>query len=251
MLALILKELRSYTRSRKYRRLHFLTLAALTLLLFVATVEFYAQSRTGAAVDVGKQAYTLFLVALFLTQFLVPRHAVEALHSERHRHATNGALLRLTPLSDWHILAGKLSAVVLWELWGVWLTIPLLALSSYIGGFALPQLLKCGAVLIGSCIFFALIGTSFALWHSPIRAKGISYGAALLITFLPLIPLPHIDALPMLEAMSPLCALLAILRSEPRQLWVWNVALFCVLAVPLFWLGTKRSITSFKLQTSV
>ena len=236
MFAIILKELRSYTLSRKYRRLHFLTLGALTLLLFVATVEFYAQSRTGAAVDVGKQTYTLFIVALFLTQFFVPRHAVEALHSE----ATNGALLRLTPLSAWQIVAGKLSAVVLWELWRVWLTIPLLAFSCYIGGFAVAQLLKCGVVLLVSCILFALIGISFACWHPPIRAKSIGYGVVLLITFLPLILFPQ-GALPVLEAMSPLCALLSILRLEPTQLWVWNVALTCVLSVLLFCIGAMRN----------
>ena len=237
MFAIILKELRSYTLSRKYRRLHFLTLGALTLLLFVATVEFYAQSRTGAAVDVGKQTYTLFIVALFLTQFFVPRHAVEALHSE----AADGALLRLTPLSPWQIVAGKLSAVVLWELWRVWLTIPLLALSRYIGGFAVVQLLKCGAVLFVSCILFALIGISFACWHPPIRAKSIGYGVVLLLTFLPLILFPQTGALPILEAMSPLCALLSILRLESTQLWVWHVALTCVLSVLLFCLGAMRS----------
>ena len=243
MLAIILKELRSYTLSRKYRRLHFLTLGALTLLLFVATVEFYAQSRTGAAVDVGKQAYTLFIVALFLTQFFVPRHAVEALHSE----AADDALLRLTPLSSWQIVAGKLSAVVLWELWRVWLTIPLLALSGYIGGFAVAQLLKCGAVLLVSCILFALIGISFACWHPPIRAKSIGYGVVLLITFFPLIPFPQ-GALPILEAMSPLCALLSILRLESSRLWVWHVALSCVLSVLLFCIGAMRNA---KLSESV
>ena len=233
MLAIILKEFRSYTRCRKYRLLHFLTLGALTLLLFVATVEFYAQSRTGAAVNVGKQTYTLFIVALFLTQFLVPRHAVEAMHSE----VTDGALLRLTPLSAWQIVAGKLSAVVLWEVWRVWLTVPLLALSSYIGGFAVGQLLKCGVVLLVSCTLFALIGISFARWHPPIRAKSMGYGIVLLLTFLPMVP----NALPMLEAMSPLCALLSILRFDLPQLWLWNVALFCVLSVLLFCICAVRN----------
>lgn len=243
MLAIILKELRSYTRCRKHRRLHFLTLGALTLLLFVATVEFYAQSRTGAAVDVGKQTYTLFIVGLFLTQFLVPRHAVEAMHSEAadgeatDSAAIDDALLRLTPLSAWQIVAGKLSAVVLWEVWRVWLTVPLLALSSYIGGFAVGQLLKCGVVLLVSCALFALIGISFARWHPPIRAKSMGYGVVLLLTFLPMIP----NALPMLEAMSPLCALLSILRFDLPQLWLWNVALFCVLSVLLFCICAVRN----------
>ena len=234
MLAIILKELRSYARSRKYLRLHFLTLSVLTLLLFVATVEFYAQSRTGAAVDVGKQTYTLFIVALFLTQFFVPTacRRSTAQRSDERRAASAHTAIALA-----HLLAGKLSAVVFWELWRIWLTVPLLALSSYIGGFSLPQLLKCGAVLIMSCLLFAQTGISFACWHPPIRAKSISYGVVLLITFLPLIP----NAPAMLEAMSPLCALLSILRSEPTQLWVWHVALSCVLSVLLFCVSAMRN----------
>lgn len=240
MLAIILKDLRFYTHSRKYRRIQFLTLCILAFLLFVATVEFYAHRRMGIAIDVGKQAYTLFIIALFMAQFWVPRHAVETLHMEHVHNASqgsdggNGALLQLTPLVNWKILAGKLSAVVLWALWSVWLTIPLLALSSYIGGLALSQLVSCGALLLVSCIFFSLIGIGIALWHSPALAKGISCGFVLLITFLPLIPGPHFDAIPMFEAMSPLCALLSVVRSDPTHLWVWHIGLFCGLSFLIF-----------------
>jgi len=246
MLAIILKDLRFYSRSRKYRRIQFLTLCVLALLLFVATVEFYAYRRTGSAIDVGKQVYTLFLIALFLFQFWVPRHAVEALHMERAHHANrvgvgeNGALLQLTPLANWKILAGKLSAVVLWALWSVWLTLPLLALSNYIGGLALAQLVRCGAVLLVSCMFFAMSGIGIALWHAPALAKGISYGFVLFITFLPLIPFPHIEAIPMFAAMSPLCTLLSVIRSDPTQLWVWHIGLFCGLSFLIFPILAKR-----------
>lgn len=246
MLAIILKDLRFYSRSRKYRRIQFLTLCVLALLLFVATVEFYAYRRTGSAIDVGKQVYTLFIIALFLFQFWVPRHAVEALHMERAHNANrggdgeNGALLQLTPLANWKILAGKLSAVVLWALWSVWLTLPLLALSNYIGGLALAQLVRCGAVLLVSCMFFAMSGIGIALWHAPALAKGISYGFVLFITFLPLIPFPHIEAIPMFAAMSPFCTLLSVIRSDPTQLWVWHIGLFCGLSFLIFPILAKR-----------
>lgn len=238
MLAIILKELRCYCNSTKYRRIQFLILCVLTLLLFVATVEFYADSRIGKPIDVGQQTYALFIIVLFITQFFVPRHAVEAWHMEETRgsyqthtqgHGQNGVLLALTPLANWKILTGKLSAVVIWTGWGIWLTIPLLALSSYIGGLAVAQVVRCGAVLLVSCIFYALIGISFALWNSPIRAKSISYGLILLTTFLPLMPVRPFNAIPMFAAMSPLCALFSILSADSMPLWAWNIGLFCLL----------------------
>ena len=150
----------------------------------------------------------------------------------KHTHADmdrNGALLALTPLANWKILTGKLSAVVIWTGWGIWLTIPLLALSSYTGGLAVAQVVRCGVVLLVSCTFYALIGMSFALWNPPIRAKRISYGLVLLTTFLPLIPVSPFSAIPMLAVMSPLSALLSILSPGPTHLWLWNIGLFCLL----------------------
>ena len=249
MLAIILKELCCYCNSTKYRRIQFLILSALILLLFVSTVEFYADSRTGKPIDVGQQTYVLFIIALFITQFFVPRHAVETWHIEGTRrsyhkhpqgHGQNGALLALTPLANWKILTGKLSAVVIWAGWGIWLTIPLLALSGYTGGLAVAQVVRCGAVLLVSCTFYALIGISFALWNPPIRAKSISYGLVLLTTFLPLIPVPPFNAIPMFASMSPLCALLSILSADSTHLWVWNIGLFCLLLLLFFPVSLKQ-----------
>ena len=236
MLTIILKELRCYCNSVKYRRIQFLILCVLAVLLFVATVEFYAYRLTGNAVDVGKQTYMLFIIALFGIQFWVPRHAVETWHIETRLQESggNGFLLALTPLANWKILVGKLCAVVIWMVWSIWLAIPLLALSSYIGGLAVLQLVKCGAVLLVSCILFSLIGTGFGVRNAPLRAKSISYGIVLFITFFPLVPFPPFDAIPMLAAISPLCALLSILSAHPTNLWVWNIGLFCVLSVLIF-----------------
>ena len=249
MLAIILKELHCYCNSTKYRRIQFLIICALALLLFVATVEFYADSRTGKPIDVGKQTYTLFIIALLIVQFWVPRHAVEAWHIEVAQRSysahlrefgQNGALLALTPLTHWKILVGKLSAIVVWTLWSIWLTLPLLALSNYIGGLTVAQLVRCGAVLLVSCIFYALIGVSFALWNSSSRAKSTSYGFILLTTFLPLVPIPPFNAIPLFAAISPLCAVLSILNADPAHLWVWNIGLFFTLFLLLFPILLRR-----------
>ena len=242
MLAVILKDLHCYANSHKYRRIQFLVLCVLALLLFVATTEFYAGSSTGASIDVGKQTYTLFIIALFIAQFLVPRHAVEAMDMEHAYPKTrrpNGALLALAPLENWKILAGKLIAVVFWTTWGIWLTVPLMLLSSYIGGLALAQWVRCSVVLLMSCIFFALVGIGMALWLSSTRAKAISYGCVLFITFLPFIP--SFRGIPGLAAMSPLCALLSILRIGPLHLWIWNVGLFFALSFLIFPILVRRN----------
>ena len=228
MLAIIVKELRCYTNIGKYRRMQLVVLCGFALLLLVGTVEFYAHHT----IDVGKQTYKLCIIFLFIPQFWVPRHAVEAWHIDGN--GTNGVLLALSPLAGWKILLGKLSAVVLWTMWGIWLTIPLFALSSYTGGLAVSQLAKCGVVLLVSCIFFALIGIGFALRNPPIQAKSISYGLVLLLTFLPVIPIPLFDAIPVLDVISPLCVVLSILSANPTHLWLWNIGLFCALSVLIF-----------------
>lgn len=243
MLAIILKDLYCYVSSRKYRRIQFIVLCTLSLVLFMATVEFYAHRREAGAIDVGKQTYMVFVIALFIVQFLVPRHAVEALDMERgylRDDGQNGALLALTSLANWKILAGKLIAVLVWAMWGILLTFPLFALSSYIGGLSLSQWLKCGMVLLVSSIFFALIGISAALWFAATRAKTISYGFVLLITFLPFIPSSLFEDVPMLAAISPLCAFLSIFGTAPMSLWVWNIGLFSVLSVLIFPVLVKR-----------
>ena len=243
MLAVILKDLRYYANSRRYRRIQFIVLCTLAFILFVATVEFYAHRRAVGTIDVGKQTYTLFIVALFVIQFWVPRHAVEALYMERGYPQTggrNGALLALAPLANWKILVGKWVAVVLWTTWGIWLTTPLLALSSYIGGLALSQWVRCGVVLLISCVFFALVGIGIALWTSPTRAKGISYGLVLFITFFPFVPSSLFEAVPVLASMSPLYSLLSILNVGRADLWLWNIGLFCLLSFVIFLVLIRR-----------
>lgn len=237
MLAVILKDLRCYAHSRKYRRIQFIVLGLLSFLMLVGAVELYAHRRIAGTLDVGSQVYTLCIIALLVVQFWVPRHAVEALNMERRHLKTPGqkaALLVLAPLANWQILAGKLIALVLWAMWGIWLTVPLLALSIYIGGLELLQWARCGIVLVMSCIFFILVGIGIALWASPTHAKGISSGFVLLITLLPFVPFSLFEAVPVLAAMSPLCALLSIFRADPTQMWMWNIGLFCTLSALIF-----------------
>ncbi len=237
MLAILFKELHTYCNSAKYRRIQLLVLCAFALLLFLATSEFHDRHRRGETVDVGYQVYTLFILSLFITQFLTPRHAVEAWHAAR-RHRQDGGhadpLLALAPLAHWRILVGKLGAVVVWAAWGIWLTVPLLALSIYIGGVPVSHIVKSAVLLLATCLCYACIGSGFALWCSPTQAKSVSYAIVLFTAVLPLVPAAPFNAVPLLKVLSPLCGLLSVFNAAPNSVWLWNIGLFCGLSLLLF-----------------
>lgn len=247
MLAIVLKDLRTFTNTRKYLIIQFVILTILILILFVGTMEFYAQGtdtdKSVKLIDVGKKTYTIFIITIFFTQFVVPRHAVDAVRLELTgtnlkdsllRNDCNWTLLRLTPLDSWRIIGGKLTSVVLWSFCVIWFTMPLFALSGFLGGMPILQYLQCGIVIFVSCLLYSLIGIGSALYLSPLNAKGISYGIVLTITFGPLLPISPFTEVPLLETLSPLVALFSVFLSNESPLWLWNVGLSSVLCLIIF-----------------
>lgn len=227
MFTVLLKDLSIYTNSRRYRIVQLTVLCCLVLCFFLSTLEFYAQGieqqSSGMFFDVGRHVYSVLAVCIYITQLLIPKHAIESINIERpsnvskyntDKNSDNAALLELTPIPYWKIILGKLSAVVIWWFFGVFLTIPLFTLSLYMGGLSISQLVKCGFILIVNSLFFALVGIMSAIWNHPKRAASISYGIILTINILPLIPITPIDRFPMLDMLSPLHALLAVLSSS-------------------------------------
>lgn len=247
MIAIIIKDLRIFTNTRKYLIIQFVVLSLLVLGLFLGTIEFYAQgtdtNQNGKPLDVGKQIYTLFILCIFFALFLVPRHAVDTLNLEFSggyvnnsplKNRSNWSLLHITPLRYWRIIMGKLIAIVVWSVWLIWISGPLFALSSYLGGVPIEQYVLSGIVIVVSCLFFAMIGMGFALWLTPINAKGVSYAVVLIITFLPLLPISPFVDLPMLTKLSPIASLLSGLQSGVNELWMWNIGLYCLICVLIF-----------------
>lgn len=247
MFAIVLKDLRIFTNTRKYLIIQFVILTILILILFIGTLEFYAQgtdtNQSVKLIDVGKKTYTIFIITIFFAQFVVPRHAVDAVRLELtgtnlkdslQRNDSNWTLLRLTPLDSWRIIGGKLISVILWSFGVIWFTIPLFALSGFLGGVQIVQYLQCGIVIFVSCLLYSLIGIGSALWLSPLNAKGLSYGFVLTITFGPLLPLSPFTEIPMLEILSPLVTLFSVLLSNEGPLWMWNVGLYSMLCLVLF-----------------
>ena len=249
MLAIILKDLRLFTNTRKYRLIHYIVLVILVILLFSSTVEFYAQgikNRTeGNHIDVGKRSYSLLIIGFFILHFIVLNLGVEAACLEEGtqyfkdkiwKYGKNRAHLALTPIQNWKILSGKLTAIIIWTLWGVWFTIPIFVLASYIGGLAMLQLVKCGTVIFINCMFFGMISFGIAQWNTPSSAKGISYGIVFAISFLPLTPIPPFSYVPMFNLLSPICSLISIISLHQSHLWGWHVCtliILCLLTFPV------------------
>ena len=244
---LILKELRCYAQQPKYRRTQFIILCTLALGLLAIAFEQFALSRGRPEILVGESIYAILIPLFFclLLGLVVPLQVVESFQIERHK--SNWDLLNLTPIGHQKFLLGKLIGAALAILWCIGLTIPLFGLSVYTGGLEIYQLLQCGLVFIVGFIAFFLIGACFALLGHPNHAMGRSYAVVLLLSFIPLIapaltPLVNIPTimLELLRALSPLCVLIAIVKSDTdialgiAPVWVWMVLYHIILSAALF-----------------
>ena len=261
MIALILKELRCYAHQPKYRRTQFIILCTLAFALLAIAFEQFALSRGRPQILVGESIYALLIPLFFclLLGLVVPLQTVESFQIERHR--SNWDLLNLTPIGHRKFLLGKLMGAILAILWCIGLTIPLFGVSVYTGGLEIHQLLQCGLVFIVGFIAFFLIGACFTLLGHPNRAMGRSYAVVLWLSFTPLItpaltPLVGIPTilLELLRVLSPLCVLVAIVKSDPyialgiAPIWVWMVFYHIILSATLFgilsWQLEKRALQS-------
>ena len=261
MIALIIKELRCYARQPKHRRIQFIILCVLAFALFATAFELFALSRGRPQVLVGESIYSLLIPLFFclLLGLVVPLQAVESFQIERQ--GSSWDLLSITPISHRKLLLGKLIGALLAILWCIGLTIPLFGVSVYTGGLEIHQLFQCGlASIVGFTTYF-FIGTCFTLLGHPNHAKARSYAVVLLLTFTPLIipaliPLANVPTilLELLRMLSPLCVLVAIVKSETRitlgiaPVWVWMVLYHIILSVTLFvilsWQLEKRTLSS-------
>ncbi|RKU25950.1 hypothetical protein C6497_14280 [Candidatus Poribacteria bacterium] len=217
-------------------------LVLLITVFFISLTEFYSsgiENQNTYTVNPGSQTYSLFINSMLLITFLVPRHAVETIRMEQSENNIqnvgigNFAYLKLSKLTDFEILIGKIAAVVIWTLWSVLLLIPIFSLSSYMGGYNILQLAKCGIILTINGILFSIIGCMCGLCFPTITAKGVSYGIILFITLIPILPFfPfNIDTLDILSSLSSISS---ILYSGESHLWLYNSCLYLILSILLF-----------------
>ena len=245
MLSIIFKDLSLYSNSRRYRLIQFILLVLLITVFFISLTEFYSsgiENRNVEGVNPGYQTYSLFIISMLFITFLVPRLAVESLNLEYYEKGNvnsqnfgigNLAFLKLSKLLDLEILIGKIAAVVIWTLWSVWFLIPVFSLSSYIGGYSIWQLAKCGIILTINGILFSIIGYICRLCFPTITAKGISYGIVLFITLIPILPFFPFN-IDNLDILSSFIGLSSILNSGESHLWLLNSCLYLILSLLLF-----------------
>ena len=251
MFALIAKELRYYANQRGYRRGMFVILALLAFTLFAMAFESFARaSQTGSQTNVGAGLYGILVTVFFglLVCFVVPVQIIGAIEIEKRN--SNFDLLSMIPLNPWQLLGGKLIGGLVAVFWPVWLASPLFWLSIYTGGLEFVQTLSCILVMISASLVFSMVGIGFALFGSVRYAISRSYAVILPITLLPLILsytftlAPRGEAL--LRALSPLCVLLSIVRSETdflygvMPIWGWMICVYALLSAFMFWMTGKR-----------
>lgn len=245
MLSIVFKDLSIYSNSYKYRLIQFTILVLLIIVFFISLTEFYSsgiENHNEDNANPGHQTYSLFIISMLFITFLIPRHAVEILNIEHPEKSNvnslnvgigNIAFLKLSKLTDMEILIGKIIVVVIWTLWSIWFLIPIFSLSSYIGGYTIWQLVKCGIVLTINGVFFSIIGYICGLCFHTTTAKGVSYGIILFITLIPLLPFYPFN-IDNLDILSSFAGLSSVLYSGESHLWLYNSCLNLILSLLLF-----------------
>ena len=245
MLSIILKDLSIFSNSRRYRLIQYIIVSILIIIFFISLTEFYSSgidNQNGYSVNPGYQTYSLFILCLLFITFLVPRHAIETLDMEippliksesLNVGIGNITFLNLSKLTGFDIIIGKITGVVIWTLWSVWFLIPIFSLSSYIGGYSIWHLTKCGIILTINSVLFCIIGYICGLCFSTTTAKGVSYGIVLFITFLPTIPFFPFN-IGVFDNLSSLTGLSSILNTNGSYLWIYNSGFYLILSLLLF-----------------
>ena len=249
MIALILRELRFYFHQPKFRRIQFVILCVLALTLFATAFELFAASQIHPQPRMGERVYAISVLVFFIAiiGLAVPLLAIETFQTERL--SANWDLLKITPLRTWRILMGKLIGAILGTLWIVWLALPLFWLSVYTGGLAVRELLQCALVGTAAITLFFLIGVCLTLFGTAATAISRSYAVVLAIIFVPLIVSQMPITSPLFEEalrlLSPLCVLIAIVKSETHTsmgiapIWVWMIGCYTILSAFLFWISQR------------
>lgn len=143
---------------------HVALLAAFTLLLAwigVRSIEYNAQfgggGFTGAGPSLGRFLLDNVLAAtLGLAMLLAPAYAASQISGERERQTLS--LLRITLVSPWQIVLGKLIASTAWLLVLVLVAIPLTTLGFFLGGVELGDLVRGVLTVLAMTISVSAIG---------------------------------------------------------------------------------------------
>lgn len=197
----------------------------------------------------GGVLYLLFaLLQLTLLLFFAPLSAATAVSHEKDRRTFQ--LLLMTDLSDLEIVLGKLLASFVQILTVLVAGLPVLCLCALLGGISFSQVANLFAVTAASGISGGAIGLLIALWRDrtfqsvslTILFVVLSVVAVEAIAFF--FPNLTLFGVPIVEALNPYRATLAVLYPSADQASAWRtssfvyVALRLLLAAVVLFIGT-------------
>lgn len=164
-------------------------LAVVTQLLYwVGRAQLDDRFGFGGFVDMaGGPALGRFLfenllgLVLLLVLFIGPGYAAAQISGERERRTL--ALLQVTLVRPWQIVTGKLGASVAWLLLLVVAALPFAAMAFFVGGVAVPDLMRTSAMVVGLTVAMAGIGLGVSsLTRRTTASVVVTYAVVLALT---------------------------------------------------------------------
>jgi len=262
LLAIIIKELRTYWRNQRIRNIQIIYVCALSLMLFLMVVELSARSGyNSAGFDYGRVIFSTFIVVAFILLIALAAPISAILNIVAEKQSANLDLLLLTPLKYSHILLGKLMASMFHAIFMLFSCLPLLSISVYTGGLPLSQIGFCSLIIFVTVAAFNLIGILYALvCEREDIALTLSYATIGILMFAPFLVMISAKvfnlnlqaiAAKITKVLSPLYAMLAILGvvNETAKFfwpnWAVTIILYILISVTVFFTGLRyRGFTS-------
>ncbi len=174
---LLIKELRTLTRSGMIYAIGVMLIISLSALAFGLIWEASTTGRT-LGPEYGRSMFLTFVVVLILAICLIfPAFTAGAISSERER-MTFG-LLRVTLLKPHQYLAGKMGPVIIYILILLSASLPVAILMLPLGGISAAELAYCYLVTFIPAMAFSLAGLMWSsVFKSTRTSTGVTYAFA-------------------------------------------------------------------------
>jgi ABC-type transport system involved in multi-copper enzyme maturation permease subunit len=207
----------------------------------------------GTLARFGSVLYLLFaLLQLTLLLFFAPLSAATAIAHEKDRRTF--LLLMMTDLSDLEIVLGKLCASFVQILAVLLAGLPVLALCALLGGISFGQVANLFVVSAASGLSGGALGLIIALWRDrtfqsvslTILMVVLSVVAVEAIAFL--VPDLPLFGVPLVEALNPYRATLAVLYPAAGDVSAWRTSSFVYVALRLGLAAALIAFGSWKLR---
>ncbi|GIW88829.1 MAG: hypothetical protein KatS3mg108_3153 [Isosphaeraceae bacterium] len=207
----------------------------------------------GVLARFGGVLYLLFaLLQLTLLLFFAPLSAATSISHEKDRRTF--VLLLMTDLSDLEIVLGKLVASFIQIMTVLVAGLPVLCLCALLGGISFGQVGNLFAVTAASGLSGGALGLLIALWRDrtfqsvslTILMVVVSVVAVEAIAFW--LPDLSLFGVPLVEALNPYRATLAVLYPSPEQTSAWRTSSFVYVTIRLMFAAAILAVGTIMLR---